>query len=245
MPQIENVTQINIRMPQGGHPNGVKHARKKGGNGGIQAPLSKGNEKRKEGHTGRIHKADRLPPEISRPIVRRKTGKTGHGLHERQAGKNQAGEEAACQPKRETGLHRRGYQRPAPGLDVLLVQMREDTRPAYAAADGVYRPLAGLRHHRGNRGKAQKDKPRVHRPLPQKRQGGPQAEREKPHETPGFPEKPHPRPHLLHQRGAQEARFLANRHRSPLWPDHSGPVPAYIDRYRRCFRLDRTTRPAQ
>jgi hypothetical protein len=35
MPQIENVTQIKLRMPEGGHPNGVKHARKEGGNEGI------------------------------------------------------------------------------------------------------------------------------------------------------------------------------------------------------------------
>jgi transposase InsO family protein len=61
--------------------------------------------------------------------------------------------------------------------------MREDTRPAYAAADGVHRPLAGLRHHRGHRGKTHQDKPRVYRPLPQKRQGSPAAEREKPHPT--------------------------------------------------------------
>jgi hypothetical protein len=31
MPQIENVTQIKLRM----HPNGVKHERKTGGNEGI------------------------------------------------------------------------------------------------------------------------------------------------------------------------------------------------------------------
>jgi hypothetical protein len=29
MPQIENVTQIKIRMLEGGHPNGVKHEREK------------------------------------------------------------------------------------------------------------------------------------------------------------------------------------------------------------------------
>ena len=69
---------------------GLNMQEKKGGNGGIQAPLSKGNEKRKEGHTGRIHKADRLPPEISRPPVKRKAGKTGRSLHERHAAKNSA-----------------------------------------------------------------------------------------------------------------------------------------------------------
>jgi hypothetical protein len=35
MPQIENVTQITIGMPNGGRPNGVKHERKTGGNEGV------------------------------------------------------------------------------------------------------------------------------------------------------------------------------------------------------------------
>jgi hypothetical protein len=35
MSQIENVTQITIGMPNGGHPNGVKHERKTGGNAGV------------------------------------------------------------------------------------------------------------------------------------------------------------------------------------------------------------------
>jgi hypothetical protein len=35
IPQIENVTQIKLRMPLGGHPNGVNHERKTGGNQGI------------------------------------------------------------------------------------------------------------------------------------------------------------------------------------------------------------------
>jgi len=35
MPQIENVTQIIIRVPEGGHPNGVKHEGKTGCNEGI------------------------------------------------------------------------------------------------------------------------------------------------------------------------------------------------------------------
>ena len=52
MPQIENVTQIKLRTPEGGRPNGVKHERKKGSNEGIQTPLSKGNEKREEGPAG-------------------------------------------------------------------------------------------------------------------------------------------------------------------------------------------------
>jgi hypothetical protein len=46
MPQIENVTQIKIRVLEGGYPNGVKHERKTGGNQGIQAPLPEGNEKK-------------------------------------------------------------------------------------------------------------------------------------------------------------------------------------------------------
>jgi ribosomal protein S9 len=43
-------------------------------------------------------------------------------------------------------------------------------------------------------------KPRDHRPVSQKRQGIPQAEREKPHQTPGFPEKPYPYSDILHRR---------------------------------------------
>jgi hypothetical protein len=35
MPQIENVTQITIRVLEGGHPNGDKHERKTGGTTGI------------------------------------------------------------------------------------------------------------------------------------------------------------------------------------------------------------------
>jgi hypothetical protein len=35
MPQIENVTQIKLRVPEGGHPNGVKDERETGGNKGI------------------------------------------------------------------------------------------------------------------------------------------------------------------------------------------------------------------
>ena len=35
MPQIENVTQIKLRMSQGGHLNGAKHEGEKGGNEGI------------------------------------------------------------------------------------------------------------------------------------------------------------------------------------------------------------------
>jgi hypothetical protein len=38
--------------------------------------------------------------------------------------------------------------------------MREDSGPAYAAADGVYRQMADVSHHGGNSGKAEKDKPR-------------------------------------------------------------------------------------
>ena len=35
MPHIEIVTQIKLRMPIGGYPNGVKHEREKGGYEGI------------------------------------------------------------------------------------------------------------------------------------------------------------------------------------------------------------------
>jgi hypothetical protein len=35
VPHFENVTQIIIRMPEGGHPNGVTHERETGGNEGI------------------------------------------------------------------------------------------------------------------------------------------------------------------------------------------------------------------
>ena len=52
MPQIENVTQIKLRMPQGGCPNGVKHERKTGSNEGIPAPLSQGIEEREESSAG-------------------------------------------------------------------------------------------------------------------------------------------------------------------------------------------------
>ena len=52
MPHLENVTQIKLRVPQGGHPNGVKNEGKTGGNEGIQAPLPEGNEKREEGLVG-------------------------------------------------------------------------------------------------------------------------------------------------------------------------------------------------
>jgi hypothetical protein len=48
MPQIENVTQIKLRMPEGGRPNGAKHERKKGGNEEIQTLLPKGIEKREK-----------------------------------------------------------------------------------------------------------------------------------------------------------------------------------------------------
>jgi hypothetical protein len=48
MPQIENVTQIKLRMPQGGRPNGVNYERKTGGNQGIQTSVSKGIKKRKK-----------------------------------------------------------------------------------------------------------------------------------------------------------------------------------------------------
>ncbi|MDR0496466.1 MAG: hypothetical protein LBH42_02505 [Treponema sp.] len=47
MLQIENVTQIKLRTPEGGRTGGVKYAGKKGGNERIQATLSKGYQKRK------------------------------------------------------------------------------------------------------------------------------------------------------------------------------------------------------
>ena len=80
MPQIENVTQIKLRMPQGGHPNGVKHERKTGSNEGIPSPLPQGIEKREKGSAGRVHHAHRLSPEISRQAVKRKAGKTGSAV---------------------------------------------------------------------------------------------------------------------------------------------------------------------
>jgi hypothetical protein len=46
--------------------------------------------------------------------------------------------------------------------------MREDTRPSYAASDAVHRRTAGLSYHAGNSGKTHTDKPRDHRPVPQK-----------------------------------------------------------------------------
>ena len=55
--------------------------------------------------------------------------------------------------------------------------------PPDAPADALHRPVAGLRYHRGNSGKTHQDKPRVHRPLPQKRQGKSEAEREKRHQS--------------------------------------------------------------
>jgi hypothetical protein len=51
MPQIENVTQIKIRMLEGGHPNGVKHERETGGNEGIHAALPEGGKEREIGYT--------------------------------------------------------------------------------------------------------------------------------------------------------------------------------------------------
>jgi hypothetical protein len=35
MPQIENVTQIIVRTPEGGRPDGVNNERETGGNEGI------------------------------------------------------------------------------------------------------------------------------------------------------------------------------------------------------------------
>jgi hypothetical protein len=95
MPQIENVTQIKLRMPQGGHPNGVKHARKKGNNEGIHTALSKGIEKREKGFAGRVYTADRIPPEIRCPPPEREAGKTGYALPSRQDGKKHAGQKTA------------------------------------------------------------------------------------------------------------------------------------------------------
>jgi hypothetical protein len=91
MPQIENVTQIKLRMPEGGRPNGVKHERKKSSNEGMQVPLPESIKKREEGPAGRVHKADRLPQEIRSSPVKHKALRASHGLHRRQAGKNQAG----------------------------------------------------------------------------------------------------------------------------------------------------------
>jgi hypothetical protein len=38
MPQIENIHQIKLRMSAGGHPNGVKHERKKAGLWQLPSP---------------------------------------------------------------------------------------------------------------------------------------------------------------------------------------------------------------
>jgi hypothetical protein len=58
-------------------------------------------------------------------------------------------EKTSGEPQEEAGVLRWGHSRPAPCLDVLLVPVREDTRLAYAATDGLYRPVAGLSPHRG------------------------------------------------------------------------------------------------
>jgi hypothetical protein len=46
MPQIENVTQIIVRAPEGGRPTGVNNERETGGNEGIYALLPKSDKKR-------------------------------------------------------------------------------------------------------------------------------------------------------------------------------------------------------
>jgi hypothetical protein len=89
-------------VPGGGHPNGVKHARKKGSNEGVQAPLSKGIEKRKEILAGRIHPTDRIPPEIRYPRPQQKPVK--QVMLYQNGGKNQAGEKTAGQQKGEAHL---------------------------------------------------------------------------------------------------------------------------------------------
>ena len=48
MPQIENVTQIRLRAPAGGHPNGVEHEREAVRNEGIQARYQKATRKEKK-----------------------------------------------------------------------------------------------------------------------------------------------------------------------------------------------------
>jgi hypothetical protein len=53
-----------------------------------------------------------------------------------------------------------------------------DSRSPDVAADAVYRRVAGLSHHGGNREKTGNHKSRVHRPVSQEGQGIPQAQRE-------------------------------------------------------------------
>jgi hypothetical protein len=48
--------------------------------------------------------------------------------------------------------------------------------------EAIRRLMAGIWHHSRNRGKTLPDKPRRYRPLSQKRQGGAQAQGEKPHQ---------------------------------------------------------------
>jgi hypothetical protein len=67
------------------------------------------------------------------------------------------------------------------------LQMRENPRSVYEAADVVHSPMAGLSYNKGHCRKTEKDKPGNHRPIPEKRQTSPEAEREKPHKTHRFP----------------------------------------------------------
>jgi hypothetical protein len=85
---------------------------------------------------------------------------------------NQAGKEAVREPQGETDLHRWGYSLSASYPDILLVQMRENTRSVYAATEWTAFHITD--------GIAEKDKPGGHRPVP----GRAQTQREKPHQTP-------------------------------------------------------------
>jgi hypothetical protein len=78
LPQIQNVIQIKLRMPQGGRSDGVNHARKTGSNEGISAPLSQGSKKEKKALLDEIHQGS--------PAAERKGGKPGLDAHWRQAG---------------------------------------------------------------------------------------------------------------------------------------------------------------
>jgi hypothetical protein len=99
MPQIENVTQFIMRTLNGGRPNGVNHATKTGSNEGIQAPVSKGNEKRKTDFSRPIHPADRLPSEVRSPFLKHQAGQGSPGRPGREVGENQTGKKRPANRK--------------------------------------------------------------------------------------------------------------------------------------------------
>jgi len=207
-------------VSQGGHPNEVKHEGKSGlksesRNEGVQAPLPKGVEKRKKGRAGRIHAADGIPPKARSPVAGRKAGKTGNALRRRRGGEAQAAEKTPAEQEGQAGIDRGRHHAPAPRLELFLVQMRQDTRAAHAPADGQHRNVAGLRHHGGNRGKAQKDKPGDHRQAAARGQADHEAQGEKPHQAASLFEKPHTGARFLQPRREADTGLLADGHRPP------------------------------